>query len=105
MSSLEDDQNEKDKPSKIAFEKMMIEFDPDLCQKVCQYLELSYTDKSAVLKSMKKAKGYIGGVLAEEFVKHYPYNKAESEWPETLKKLVKKLHYKLGNKNKEGGDD
>ena len=101
MSSLKDDQNNKDKPPKIAFEKMMMKFDLDLCKRVCQYLHLSYNDESAIFKSMKKAKGYIGAVLAEEFVKHYPYNNAESKWPETLRELVKKLHQQLGNGNRE----
>ena len=101
MSSLKDDQKDKDNPPKIAFEKMMIKFDLDLCKRVCQYLQLPYNDESTVFESMKSAKGYIGKVLAEEFVKHYPHKNAESKWPETLKELVKKLHQQLGNSDKE----
>lgn len=81
----------KNIPTEVAIERMLIEFDLEMCQRVCKHFRLSCNDKSATFSSMIGAKGYIGSFLAQEFVMGYPYNKDGRHWPETLRDLVEKI--------------
>ena len=101
LRTSEGKQNKKNMSTKIAIEKMLIEFDLKMCQKVCKQFRLPYNDKSTTFSSMKGAKGYIGSFLAKEFVKDYPYSQIGRCWPETLRELVKKLRRDLGSRDTE----
>ncbi len=84
-----------------AIERMLMEFDLELCQRVCQQFDLPANNKKEVLKSMKSKKGSMGALLAEEFVKAHPYRGTGSHWPEPLRELVDKLRRRLVDDSKE----
>lgn len=84
-----------------AIERMLIEFDLELCRRVCQQFVLPASNKKEVLKFMKSKKGSIGALLAEEFVKAHPYSGTGSHWPEPLSELVDKLQRQLNDGNKD----
>lgn len=91
LRTSEEKGTKKNMSTKVAIERMLIEFDLKMCQKVCKQFGLSCNDKSTTFASMKVAKGYIGSFLAKEFVKCYPYNEIGRNWPEPLREMVKKV--------------
>ena len=79
------------------FEQMMVDFDFELCKKVCYQFNpgVHKKNKKEILKEMKNYKGSIGTLLAQDFVETYPYSKMKQRWPAPLKELVKNLCYLL----------
>lgn len=73
-----------------AMERMLVEFDLEMCRRACQVLGLEADDETAVWNSLKGNKGVTGAVLATEFLKAHPY-KLDVEWPEPLRELVDRL--------------
>ena len=84
-----------------AIEQMMVEFDLDLCRRVYHNFDpkAHEKDQKEILSIMKKPKGSIGSLLAQEFVETYPYRetKTKQPWPAPLTKLVEKLDSLLKN--------
>ena len=101
METQTADQSGAIKITNGAIERMLIEFDLELCRRVFQQFDLPANDKKEILNSMKDKKGNIGTFIAEEFLKVYPYSSTGSNWPEPLRELVDKLHYQLAEDNKE----
>ena len=79
----------------VAVERMMIEVAQDVCVAACRALGEAIDDGTDVLAIMKRYKGSIGGVLAQEFVTACPFAGPRS-WPEPLLRLVSLLRERLG---------
>ena len=76
-----------------AIERMMVEFDLELCQRTCYQFDPSAhkQNKTDIMSTMKGYKGSIGALLAQEFVETYPYRETNQQWPAPLKELVEKI--------------
>ena len=56
-------------------------------------------DEATILAAMKRRKGSIGAVLAQEFVAAHPYS---CGWPKPLLKLTERLQKSLSNRRNNG---
>lgn len=74
----------------IAFEKMLLEFDINVCMRACEAIGKSATTSDAVLRELKSSKGAIGSFLAQEFLSSYPCEH-QDDWPAPLRELVSRL--------------
>ena len=75
----------------MAFEQMMVEFDLGVCQRACRAIDKHVSDRRSVLRELKKSKGAIGSILADEFIKSHPFAPS-IDWPTPLKVLVTRLN-------------
>ena len=96
------EQMNRRKKSSVAVERMMIDFDSSVCRRACAFLGDEPKVDNDILAVMKRHKGSIGGVLAQEFVKVYPSPK-ETGWPEPLVELTSRLRKRINNEPIDGG--
>ena len=86
-----------DKGGSVAIEKMMIDASPVACNAACEALGLPAENTKDLLSKMKKLKGSIGTVLANEFVSRHSYLEENATWPSPLTRLVDLLRERLND--------
>lgn len=79
-----------------AIEMMILNASPSACEAACETLGNPVPDRGRLLPTMKKLKGSIGAVLAQEFVSRHPFASDKDAWPEPLLRLVQLMSEHLG---------
>ncbi|MHB8324131.1 MAG: ATP-dependent nuclease [Candidatus Dormibacteria bacterium] len=81
-----------------ALEKMLVEFDPLICDSACRSLG-HFGPQRDLMDTMKKAKGAIGRALAREFLASHPWvdqgDRRGAGWPAPLLGLIDSLRQLL----------
>ena len=89
------ERSSRSRQNSVAVERMMIDAAMDACIAACGSLGETPRDGAEALVVMKRHKGTIGAVLAQEFLAAHPFGEA-NRWPEPLRKLVSVLRGQLG---------
>ena len=97
----EDGRDDNGKVGEVATEKLLLEFDRDLCEAACKEVGYDPSSKTELALFMKRKKGILGPLLAKALIQKYPWTgtveKAWS-WPKPIHRLIEKLDSVLPGK-------
>ncbi len=94
-----------DEASQMATERMMIDFDPNVCRAALRLLDHELDDEGserALLHALKHTKGSAGAPLAHELIRCYPDHR---DWPSPIRTLIERLAGALDPPEDNGNGD